>query len=77
MVSDWLTFTLLLWVMSMVLLFASIGLSLWWGALLGNTYYGFFAIAGCYLLLLVAVRYLLSPHLKKVIIQRMLKYLQP
>lgn len=40
-----------IFVLSLFLLFGSIGLSLWLGELLGKIYFGFFCVAGFYLFL--------------------------
>lgn len=52
-------------VLSMFLVFASIGLSLWLGDLLGKTYLGFLCVAAFYLVLGGVIYHLLHKCIKK------------
>ncbi|MFN3916145.1 MAG: hypothetical protein ACK4K0_00260 [Flavobacteriales bacterium] len=52
-------------VLSMVLIFASIGLALWLGDLLGKAYLGFFCVAAFYILLGGVLFYLLHNFIKR------------
>lgn len=52
-------------VISMFLVFSSIGLALWLGDLLGKSYYGFFCIAGFYGILGVVLYAFMHKWMKK------------
>ncbi len=52
-------------VLSMFLVFASIGLALWLGGLLGDLYLGFFCVAGFYILLGGVLFYFLHKPIKE------------
>ncbi|HBZ68011.1 MAG TPA: hypothetical protein DEO70_14345 [Bacteroidales bacterium] len=47
------------------MLFLNLGLALWLGELLGRLYYGFFIVAGIYILIVVIVRFIIYKWLKK------------
>jgi len=42
----------------LIILLSSIGLSIWIGELLGNSYYGFFIVAGFYVLVALILHYI-------------------
>lgn len=54
-------------VLFLAVLFASLGLALWLGDLLGKVYLGFFAVAGIYAILGVLIHILLNKWIKKLI----------
>lgn len=72
LLSNWMFQIILLLVMSMFLLLLSIGLSLWWGELLGKLYYGFFITASLFLVAAVLVKRFLPPFLKQSITRQLL-----
>ena len=63
--------------MTLFIIIISIGLALWAGELLGKTYYGFFAVAGFYVILAILLRSIRREWIKKPvsnsIISQMLK----
>jgi fatty acid desaturase len=52
---------------SSFLLFLSVGLAFWLGDLTGKIFYGFFIVAGFYILLAVIIHFLMHKRIKKVI----------
>jgi hypothetical protein len=64
-------------VVAMVALLINIGLSIWIGDLLGKTYYGYFAVAGAYLILAIIINSFKDQWIKipvsNLIISKMLK----
>lgn len=60
----------------LILLMGSIGVSFWLGELLESTYLGFFAVAGCYLVLLLIVfllrKWLVKRPIENVVIKELL-----
>lgn len=50
---------------SIFIVFASIGISLWLGDLLGKTYYGFFCVAGFYGIIGIVLYFFLHTEIKK------------
>jgi len=59
------------------LLFLNLGLAFWLGEILGKTFYGFFIIAGFYILIVIVIHFFMNKWLKKrigdFIIKQMLK----
>jgi fatty acid desaturase len=59
------------------LLFLSVGLAFWLGDLTGKTYYGFFIVAGIYIVLSIIIHFFLNKGIKKLIgdyfVRQMLK----
>lgn len=49
------------------LLFLSLGVALWLGDLLGKAFYGFFIVAGFYILLGIIIRFFLHKWIKRLI----------
>ena len=60
-------------IFTMVLLFASIGLGLWLGAIMGGWHYGFFTVAGIYALIAVIIYIYRVKCFKKTITDYILK----
>ncbi|MDZ4752287.1 MAG: hypothetical protein SGI87_11770 [Flavobacteriales bacterium] len=54
-------------VVSLFLVFGSIGVALWLGELLGKSYLGFFCVAGFYIVLGGVLYFLLHPWIKRMI----------
>lgn len=52
-------------VLSMFMIIANFGLALWIGDLLGKTYFGFFCVAGFYLLLGIVLYFFMHKAIKK------------
>lgn len=74
LLSNWMYQIILLLVMSIGLLLASVGLSLWWGELLGEIYYGFFLTASLYILIAILSSFFLPAYLKKKVTQQLLSF---
>jgi hypothetical protein len=59
------------------LMFINLGLALWLGDILGKSFYGFFVVAGFYILLCLIFHFFLHKSIKKavgnIIIKRLLK----
>lgn len=71
-----LAFKFILFVLSLILtIILSIGAGLWLGKLLGETYYGFFAISGFYVALIVVILLFLQKPIKRIISRSILKHL--
>jgi hypothetical protein len=49
------------------LLFLNLGLAFWLGEVLGNPYYGFFIIAGFYLVVAIIIHFLLNNWIKRLV----------
>ena len=62
-----------LFVLLVFILIASVGGAIWLGDLLGKIYYGFFIIAGVYLLLAIILRYLLHESTRRVVANFIIK----
>jgi fatty acid desaturase len=62
---------------ALFLLFLSVGLAFWFGDLTGRIFYGFFIVAGIYILLAVIIHFFLHKKIKRLIgdyfIRNMLK----
>jgi hypothetical protein len=65
LVSSLLPHTLVFLLLSAFVLFVNLGLALWIGALLGEVFYGFFVVAGFYLVLGVVIRFIFLKSIKK------------
>jgi uncharacterized membrane protein len=76
-VSSFVPTTLVIILVSSFFLFLSLGLALWLGDLLGKTFYGFFLVAGFYILLGIVIHFFLHKPIKRVVgdffIKHMLK----
>ncbi len=57
------------------LVFAHIGLALWLGQIMGQTYYGFLLVAGFYFVLLIIVSYFYKTSLPRYFKKCLIKYL--
>ena len=66
---------ILIGLISVLLIIFSIGAGLWLGELLGKSYYGFFAVSGLYLVLIIVVHLFLQKWIKKIISNSILKNL--
>jgi hypothetical protein len=66
-VSSFVPFLIVIILLTTCLLFLNLGIALWLGEILGNTFYGFFAVAGFYLLLGLILRFLMFDWVKKVV----------
>jgi hypothetical protein len=49
------------------LLFLNLGLALWLGEVLGKTFYGFFIVAGFYIILGLSIRFFLHDWFKRMV----------
>lgn len=69
--------TFILVVITSFMLFLNFGIALWLGEILGKIYYGFFAIAAFYFMLVIILRFFMYKWLKRVMqdyfIKQMLK----
>jgi len=76
-VSSFVPVTIFTILIALFLLFLSLGLALWLGELLGKIYYGFFVVAGFYILFGFILHFLLHKPVKKLIgdlfVKQMLK----
>lgn len=66
---------LLIFLVSVLFNIFSIGAGLWLGELLGKTYYGFFAVAGLYLVLILVLHLFFQKWIKGIITSSILKKL--
>jgi hypothetical protein len=60
---------------SILAIILSIGAGLWLGDILGELYYGFFAVSGLYLVLIISLQLFLQKWLKRKISDSILKHL--
>lgn len=60
---------------SILVIMISIGAGLWLGEILGKIYYGFFAVAGFYVIVIVLVRVFLQNWIKSLVGRSILKHL--
>ena len=58
---------LVLYVLSMVILLLNLGIALWLGDILGKVYYGFFCVAGFYVLVWSVLYFFIYDWIKKCI----------
>ena len=61
-------------IISMVIFAGTIGIALWLGEILGETWYGFFAVAGAYGILGTVLYFIINKWLKKVISNFIIKH---
>jgi hypothetical protein len=77
LVSSIIPLTVVIFLVSLFLLFVNVGLAFWLGEVLGKTYYGFFALAVFYLLIAVIIHFFLHKWIKRLIgdyfVKRLLK----
>jgi hypothetical protein len=64
-VSSIIPHSLVLFLIASFLLFFNVGLSFWLGEILGNTFFGFFVVAGFYGLLGIVIHFFMHKPLKK------------
>jgi len=60
---------------SSFMLFLNLGLAMWLGDILGRVYYGFFVVAGFYVVIGVIIHFLMYDWLKKIIRNYVIKQL--
>jgi hypothetical protein len=76
-VSSFVPVTLLIILVGLFFLFISLGLAFWLGDLLGATFYGFFVVAGFYILCSLVLHFFLHTPFKKLVgdifVKQMLK----
>jgi hypothetical protein len=69
--------TILILLVSTFFLFLNLGIALWLGEVLGKMFYGFFVVAGFYVLVSLIIHFFLNKWIKRVVgdyfIKRMLK----
>jgi hypothetical protein len=65
LVSSFISYTTIILIYAMFISMASIGVALWIGDLLGKSYYGFFCVAGLYVLLGGVLHLFLNRTVKK------------
>lgn len=64
-VSSFVPFLIVIILLTSCLLFLNLGIALWLGEILGSSFYGFFVVAGFYLILGLILRYFLNDWVKK------------
>jgi hypothetical protein len=61
-------------IISMVIVLGTIGIALWLGEIFGKTWYGFFAVAGAYVILGTILYFFIYKWLKKVVSNFIIKH---
>jgi hypothetical protein len=76
-ISSLIPFSFFILLIASFLLFLNLGIALWLGELLGKLYYGFFLVAGFYILAVIIIRFFLYEWIKKLVgnyfVKQMLK----
>jgi hypothetical protein len=76
-VSSIVPFLIVIILLTSCLLFLNLGIALWLGEMLGNSFYGFFVVAGFYLVLALILRFFMHDWVKKkmgdIIVKHILK----
>lgn len=76
-VSSLIPLSVVILLLSTFLLFLNIGVALWLGEILGKPFYGFFAVAGFYILTGLVIHFILNKRIKRLVgdlfVRRMLK----
>jgi hypothetical protein len=76
-ISSLIPFSVVIILLITFLLFLNIGIALWLGEILGKPFYGFFAVAGFYILTGIIIHFLLNKWIKRIVgdffVRRMLK----
>jgi len=76
-VSSLIPFSVVIILLITFLLFLNIGIALWLGEILGKPFYGFFAVAGFYILTGIIIHFFLNKWIKRIVgdffVRRMLK----
>ncbi len=72
-VSSFIPYSIILILVASFLLFFNLGLAFWLGKILGNAFYGFFAVAAFYGVLGIVFRFFMHNWLKKVICNTIIK----
>jgi hypothetical protein len=67
--------TILFIIVAMVILITSIGVALWIGELLGKAYYGFFALAAFYDVIVILLYFFSNKWIKKPISESIIKHI--
>lgn len=74
-VSSFVPFSIVIVLIATCLLFLNLGIALWLGEILGNTFYGFFVVAGFYLLIGLILHFFLSDWVKKIVGDHFVKHM--
>jgi len=76
-VSSLIPFSVVIILLITFLLFLNLGIALWLGEILGKPFYGFFAVAGFYILTGIIIHFFLNKWIKRIVgdffVRRMLK----
>lgn len=64
-VSSYLSFSVVCWVIASFFLFLNLGMAFWLGEILGKVYFGFFVVAAFYSIIGLVVHFLMRKWLKK------------
>ena len=76
-VSSLIPFSVVIILLITFLLFLNLGIALWLGEILGKPFYGFFAVAGFYILTGIIIHFFLNKWIKPIVgdffVRRMLK----
>lgn len=66
-ISSFVPFLIVIILLTTCLLFLNLGIALWLGEILGSTFYGFFIVAGFYLLLGLILHFFMHDWIKRLV----------